>query len=374
VTKTGDDPVLAKPGIRAISPYQGGRPVEEVQRELGLTDVIKLASNENPLGPSKRAMDAVADAASSVHFYPDGNAFYLRRAVAGFHGVAPDQLIFGNGSSDVLQILGETFLSAGDHIVFPEQSFVVYSLIRDIFDARATTPPLTDDTYDLVTLAEAVTADTKLVFLANPNNPTGTYVTKRELDTFLDAIPQSTLVVLDEAYFEYVERDDYPDGMDYLRAGRNVIVTRTFSKAYGLAGLRVGYGVASADIVEMMNRARPPFNVNSLAQVAALAALEDSDHVARSRALNREGMDYLTTSLSRLGLDYVPSVANFLLVHLARNGAEVTQALTRLGVIVRPMQGYAYPLSIRVTVGSAEQNRRFIAALEEVLRENPEAG
>ena len=366
--------MLAKPGIRTISPYQGGRPVEEVQRELGLSDVIKLASNENPLGPSKRAMDVLAKAASSVHHYPDGNAFYLRRAVAEFHDVAPEQLIFGNGSSDVLQILGETFLSAGDHIVYPEQSFVVYSLIRDIFDARSTTPPLTDDTYDLRALADAVTADTKLVFVANPNNPTGTYVPKGELGAFLDAVPSSALVVLDEAYFEYVERDDYPDGMDYLRAGRNVIVTRTFSKAHGLAGLRVGYGVASPDIVEMMNRARPPFNVNSLAQAAALAALTDTDHVARSRTTNREGMEYLTAALSRLGLDYVPSVANFLLVHLSRSGVEVTQALTCLGVIVRPMQAYAYPQSVRVTVGSADQNRRFIAALEEVLREIPEAG
>jgi histidinol-phosphate aminotransferase len=365
--------VLAKPGIQTISPYQGGRPIEEVQRELGLSDVIKLASNENPLGPSKRAVDAIADAASAVHFYPDGNAFYLRNAVAEFHGVAPDQLIFGNGSSEVLQILGETFLSAGDHIVYPEQSFVVYSLIRDIFDARATSPPLTDDTYDLRALAAAVTADTKLVFVANPNNPTGTYVSKAEVDAFLDAIPSSALVVLDEAYFEYVERDDYPDGLDYVRAGRNVIVTRTFSKAYGLAGLRVGYGVAAPEIVEMMNRARPPFNVNSLAQAAALAALGDPDHVSRSRALNSEGVEYLTAAFVRLGLDYVPSVANFLLVHLSRNGVEVTQALTRLGVIVRPMQGYAYPQSIRVTVGSREQNTRFVAALEEVLREIPEA-
>ena len=365
--------MLAKPGIRTISPYQGGRPVEEVQRELGLTDVIKLASNENPLGPSKRAQDAVAHAAADVHFYPDGNAFYLRNAVADLHGVAPEQLIFGNGSSDVLQILGETFLSAGDHIVFPEQSFVVYSLIRDIFDARATTPPLTHDTYDLAALADAVTEDTKLVFVANPNNPTGTYVTKRDVDTFLDAIPPSTMVVLDEAYFEYVDHDDYPDGMDYLRAGRNVIVTRTFSKAYGLAGLRVGYGVASAEVVEMMNRARPPFNVNSLAQAGALAALADTDHVTRSRAMNGEGLAFLTAALCRLGLAYVPSVANFLLVHLSRDGSEVTQALTRRGVIVRPMQAYAYPRSVRVTVGSPEQNRRFILALEDVLREIPEA-
>ena len=365
--------MLAKPGIQSISPYQGGRPVEEVQRDLGLTDVIKLASNENPLGPSKRAVDAVVEAAASVHFYPDGNSYYLRNAVADFHGVAPDQLLFGNGSSDVLQILGETYIAPGDHIVFPEQSFVVYSLISAIFDARTTTPPLVDDRYDLAALAAAVTDETKLVFVANPNNPTGTYVTKRELDAFFAAIPESPLVVLDEAYFEYVDRDEYPDGLDYVRAGRNVIVTRTFSKAYGLAGLRVGYGVASPDVVEMMNRARPPFNVNSLAQVAALAALEDATHVERSRDLNAAGMAYLTASVSSLGLTYVPSVANFLLVHLARDGRQVTEALSRRGVIVRPMAAYSYPQSVRVTVGTAVQNERFIAALVEVLHEIREA-
>lgn len=365
--------MLAKPGIQSISAYQGGRPVEEVQRELGLTDVIKMASNENPLGPSKRAVDAMAEAVASVHFYPDGNAYYLKNAVAEFHDVAPEQLLFGNGSSDVLQILGETYIAAGDHIVFPEQSFVVYSLISAIFDARTTTTPLTNDGYDLATLAAAVTEDTKLVFVANPNNPTGTYVTKRELDTFFDAIPASVMVVLDEAYFEYIDRDDYPDGLDYLRAGRNVIVTRTFSKAYGLAGLRVGYGVASPEVIEMMNRARPPFNVNSLAQTAARAALEDVTHVERSRALTLAGMETLTAGVTKLGLSFVPSVANFLLVHLGRDGQQVTEALTRHGVIVRPMGGYRYPRSVRVTVGTATQNERFLGALAEVLQEIPEA-
>ncbi|MBT3270587.1 histidinol-phosphate transaminase [Candidatus Poribacteria bacterium] len=365
--------MLAKPGIQTISAYQGGRPVEEVQRELGLADAIKLASNENPLGPSKHALDAMADAATSVNFYPDGNAFYLRNAVAESHGVEPEQLLFGNGSSEVLQILGQTYIAPGDHIVFPQQSFVVYSLMGAIFDARTTTPPMKADTYDLRAIAAAVTDETKLVLIANPNNPTGTYVTKAQLDAFFDAIPSSPLVVLDEAYFEYVDRHDYPDGLDYVRAGRNVIVTRTFSKAYGLAGLRVGYGVASVDVVEMMNRARPPFNVNALAQAAALAALEDVAHVDRSREVNAAGMDYLTSALSGLGVAYVPSVANFLLVHLARDGRSVTEALTRRGVIVRPMQAYAYPHSVRVTVGTAAQNERFISALGEVLAEIPEA-
>ena len=365
--------MLAKPGIQTISAYQGGRPVEEVQRELGLSDVIKLASNENPLGPSKRALDALAEAVASVHHYPDGNAFYLRNAVAAFHGVGPEQLLFGAGSSDVLQILGETYISPGDHIVYPQQSFVVYSLMAAIFDARISTPLMRAHTYDLEAIAAAVTDETKLVLIANPNNPTGTYVTKTQLDAFFDAIPSSPLVVLDEAYFEYVDRDDYPDGLDYLRAGRNVIVTRTFSKAYGLAGLRVGYGIASPEVVEMMNRARPPFNVNSLAQVAALAALEDVEHVTRSREVNAAGMAYLTAALARLGLAYVPSVANFLLVHLGRDGRSVTEALTRRGVIVRPMHAYAYPQSVRVTVGTAAQNQRFIAALAEVLGEIPEA-
>ncbi|MBM3216814.1 histidinol-phosphate transaminase [Candidatus Poribacteria bacterium] len=361
----------AKPGIDLIQPYQGGKPIEEVQREMGLTDVIKLASNENPLGPSILAVDAIAAAARSLQLYPDGNAFYLKRELADHLGVDIDQLIVGNGSNEVLQLLGETFVSPGDHVVYSQQAFVVYQLVALTFGAQTTTPPLRNATYDLDALAEVVTPKTRLVFIANPNNPTGTYNTKAELERFLDRIPPEPLVVLDEAYFEYVEAPDYPDGLEFVRDGRNVIVTRTFSKIYGLAGMRLGYGVADPKTIEVMNRVRQPFNVNALAQAGARAALRDISHAERSRRLNHEGMAYLGRELARLGLETVPSVANFLLVDTRRDGAAVTNALLRRGVIVRPMASYDFPGSIRVTVGLPAENERFIAALGQVLGEVP---
>jgi histidinol-phosphate aminotransferase len=361
-----------KPGIETIQPYQGGKPIEEVQRELGIRDVIKLASNENPLGPSLVAVDAMAVAAKQLHLYPDGNAFYLKRELAAHLNVSPDQLILGNGSNEVLQIVGETFLSPGEHIVYSEGAFVVYELVAKTFGARASTPPLRNATHDLDAMADAVTPDTRLVFVANPNNPTGTYNTKDELDRFMDRIPPEPLVVLDEAYFEYVTRGDYPNGLDYLRQGRNVLITRTFSKIYGLAGIRLGYGMASPNLIELMNRVRQPFNVNALAQAGARAALTDATHVKKSRELNSDGMAYLETELAALGLETVPSVANFLMVHLRRNGLAVTQELMRRGVIVRPVANYGFPNSIRVTVGLPHENERFIRALTETLPTIPE--
>ncbi|MDA1190577.1 MAG: histidinol-phosphate transaminase [Candidatus Poribacteria bacterium] len=358
-------------GINHIRPYQGGKPIEEVQRELGIDDVIKLASNENPLGPSKEAARAIADAALNTHYYPDGNAFYLKHELAAHLGVLPEQLILGNGSNEVLQLLGETFLNPGDHVVYAEQAFVVYDLVSTLFEATVSTPPLKNDTYDLDALAEVVTPNTKLVFIANPNNPTGTYNTKAELDRFFEKIPTEPLVVLDEAYFEYVQADDYPNGLDYLRAGRNVLVTRTFSKIYGLAGVRLGYGIGSPGTLELMNRARQPFNVNSIAQAAGRAAIKDESHVHRSREVNAAGLSYLTAELDAMGLTYVPSVANFLLAHLDRDGAAVSNALMKRGVIVRPVANYGYAQSMRVTVGLPEQNERFICALREACDEIP---
>lgn len=361
-----------KRGIDSIQPYQGGKPIEEVERELGISGAVKLASNENPLGPSKRALDAIAETAASIHFYPDGNGFYLKNDLAEHLGVFPEQLILGNGSNDVLQIAAETFIESGDHIVYSDQAFVVYQLLAALFGARVSAPPLRNATHDLDAIADAVTPHTKLVFIANPNNPTGTYNTKAELDRFLDAIPEGPLVVLDEAYFEYVAAADYPNGLDYLREGRNVLVARTFSKIYGLAGIRLGYGISHPQTIEWMNRARQPFNVNALAQTAGRAALKDIEHVRRSREMNAEGLRFLEAGLIRLGIEFAPSVANFLLVHLKRNGAAVTNALMRRGVIVRPMGGYRFPQSIRVTVGLPEQNERFLCALSEALREIPE--
>jgi histidinol-phosphate aminotransferase len=362
------------PGIEKIRPYEGGKPIEEVRRELGLTDVVKMASNENPLGPSPQAVTAMREAAARVHLYPDGNAYYLRQDLARHLDVRPEELILGNGSNDVLQIVGETFIAPGSHVVYPERAFVIYHLVSTLLAARVTRPPMRDYRYDLPALADAVTPETRVVFVANPNNPTGTYVTKAELDAFFERVPDSVLVVLDEAYFEYAEAPDYPNGLEYLRAGRNVIVTRTFSKIHGLAGLRIGYGVARPEVIEWMNRARQPFNVNSLAQAAARAALADFGHVEKSRALNRAGMEYLTGALSALGVTCVPSVANFVLVLLQRDGAAVSQALMRRGVIVRPMAGYDLPHAIRVTVGLPSENKRFMVALQEALKEAPRTG
>ncbi|GIX06236.1 MAG: histidinol-phosphate aminotransferase [Candidatus Poribacteria bacterium] len=358
-----------KPGIEQIRPYQGGKPIEEVQRELGLQDVIKLASNENPLGPSPRALEAIRSAAKQVHLYPDGNAYYLKQALAEHLDVDPSQILLGNGSNEVLQMLGEALLLPGDHLAYSDQAFVVYDLIRAIFGAKATKPPLREYTYDLEALAEAVRPETKIVFIANPNNPTGTYVRRNELERFLDRIPETTLVVLDEAYFEYVTAPDYPNGLEYVRQGRNVLVTRTFSKIYGLAGLRVGYGIGRPELISWLNRVRQPFNVNALGQAAARAALEDQGHLEKGRRINQVGMAYLEEALRSLGLEVVPSVANFLLVHLKRSGARVAEALLRRGVIVRPMGGYRFPDSIRVTIGLPEENERFVAALREVLEE-----
>jgi len=361
-----------KPGIETIQPYQGGKPIEEVQRELGIRDVVKLASNENPLGPSPLALEAMAAAAKQLHLYPDGNAFYLKRDLAAHLDVSPEQLLLGNGSNEVLQIVGETFLSPGERVVYSQGAFVVYELVAKTFGARAVTPPLRNATHDLDAMADAVTPDTRVVFIANPNNPTGTYNTKSELDRFMDRMPPETLVVLDEAYFEYVTRGDYPNGLDYLREGRNVLVTRTFSKIYGLAGIRLGYGIGSPSVIEWMNRVRQPFNVNALAQAGARAALSDTTHVKKSREMNTEGRDYLERELTALGLETVPSVANFVMVHLRRNGLAVTQALMREGVIVRPVANYGFPRSIRVTVGLPHENERFIRALTKTLSAIPE--
>ena len=363
------------PGIMSIRAYQGGKPIEEVKREYGLDDVIKLASNENPLGPPPAALEAMTEALQNAHFYPDGEAYYLKRDLAAFLNIEPNQLLIGNGSCDALQILAETFLTPGDAVAYADQSFVLYPLLAKIFDAKPAAPPLRNAAYDLEALAAAVTPQTKIVFIANPNNPTGTYVTKQELDRFMDAVPEEPIVVLDEAYFEYAAAaDDYPDGLEYLREGRNVVVMRTFSKAYGLAGLRIGYAAAQPMIIDWMNRVRQPFNANTAAQAGARAALQDQEHVRRSRETNQEGLAYLEAAFDRLGVRYERSIANFILAHTPLPSEQVAESLMRQGVIVRPMSGYRFPLSIRVTVGSKPQNERFTAALEHALRGSADGG
>ncbi|HEY6085216.1 MAG TPA: histidinol-phosphate transaminase, partial [Nitrospira sp.] len=308
------------PDIASLSPYVPGKPIEELQRELGISRVIKLASNENALGPSPKALAVLAEEAATLHRYPDGGAYRLREALADRWKVTPDHIILGNGSDEILGLLARTFLAPGDEAVMADQTFVIYKMEVTAAHGKSIIVPLKQWRHDLPAMAAAVTSRTRLVFLCNPNNPTGTMVSAAEVAQFLSRIPDGVIVVFDEAYFEYVRRSDFPDSMAVVRQGRNAIVLRTFSKVYGLAGLRIGYGVTTPTITSFLNRVRPPFNANSMAQRAALAALSDDEHVARSRAVNQAGMEQMVKGLTALGLDPIASEANFVYVDIGRDG------------------------------------------------------
>ncbi|MED5463056.1 MAG: histidinol-phosphate transaminase [Myxococcota bacterium] len=353
--------------FETLTPYVPGKPVSETERELGITGVIKLASNENPLGPSPKAMEAVAAAIPSLHDYPDGGAFYLKQALADFHGVQPEQLVIGNGTNEVIEMVIRTCLRPDENLLYVQSSFIVYKLCTLSLGRSIKEVPLTNHRYDLDAVADAIDERTKLVFIANPNNPTGTYVTRDELKTFLKKIPDHVLVVLDEAYFEYVTAEDFPNGLQYLSDRERLMVTRTFSKCYGLAGLRIGYGISHAPLIDYINRGRQPFNCNTLAQVAALAALKDTEHLRRSRELNASEMTRVTPQLEALGLGVTPSQANFLLVDFHRDAGEVFQKLMKLGVIVRPMGGYGLTTCARITLGTESQNDTLLRVLPEAL-------
>jgi histidinol-phosphate aminotransferase len=354
--------------IRTLEPYSPGKPIEEVERELGIRDSIKVASNENPLGPSPRALAAIAAAVGDLHRYPDGSAFHLKRRLAERLRVAPEGIVIGNGSNEIIELVVRAFLRPGDEAVMADQAFVVYRLIVQAANGVARVVPLRNFTHDLEAMAWAVGPRTRVVFLANPNNPTGTIFRRAAWEAFLTTLPAGVIVVADDAYAEYVDDPEYPDTIHGRGDGRVPVVSlRTFSKLYGLAGLRVGYGVGPAVIMEAINRIRQPFNVNALALTGALAALDDDEHVRRTLAVNREGMGFLTEAFRRLGLAYVPSVANFVLLEVGE-GARVYEALLRRGVIVRPMGGYGFPAHVRVTVGLPEENRRLVDALAEVVR------
>jgi len=346
--------------------YEPGRPIEEVAREHGLDPrhVIKLASNENALGPSPRALAAMRAALKTAHLYPDGSGFYLRRALAKKLGVAMDNLILGTGSNEIIEFLYHAFVAPGDEVVAGDRAFVIYSIMAKMFQARCVEVPFRNlHTHDLEAMREAITPRTKLVFLANPNNPSGTRVGNEALDRFIRSLPSHVVCVLDEAYYEFL--NDPPPSIHYAM-NHNVVVLRTFSKIVGLAGLRIGYGVAQKDCIALLQRVRQPFNVNSIAQAGALAALSDAEHIRKTRRMTREGLRYLYQELQRLKLEYVPSCANFLLVRVG-NGAAVFEALQRRGVIVRPMGGYKLPEWIRVTVGRPAENRRFIRELSKCV-------
>jgi len=353
--------------IRTLIPYEPGKPIEEVEREYGIANSIKLASNENPLGPSPKAMAAIRAKLDDLNLYPDGDCFYLKCGLVKKLGVAPEQLIFGNGSNEIIELAVRTFMRPGDHAVMARQAFVVYQLIVQAVGGKSVQVPLREYTHDLAAIGAAVTAETKIVFLANPNNPTGTIYRRAEWEAFLAKLPQDVLLIVDEAYFEYVQDDGYPDSLKYQSDTRPMLTLRTFSKLYGLAGLRVGYGVGPREIISMMQRVRQPFNVNAPAQWAALAALEDRDHVQRSLAVNREGLEFLGGEFKKLGLEFVPSHGNFVLVRVGK-GQEVFKQLLSQGVIVRPMGGYQLPEHVRVTVGTMAENQKFIGALQKVIK------
>jgi histidinol-phosphate aminotransferase len=356
---------ILPPWSSRIRPYPPGKPIEEVERELGRT-AIKLASNENPLGPSPKAQEAIRTFLDRTHFYPDGGGYYLRKKLAELHSLEMDQIILGAGSTDLIELVGKTFLTGGDEAITSESAFYMYRLAVEDMGAGLVLTPMQEMTFDLRAIAHAVTRRTKVVYLGNPNNPTGTMFTAEELDSLLDALPPRILVVLDEAYYEYVQRPDYSHSVDYVRAGRNILVLRTFSKVHGLAGLRLGYGMGHAELIECLNRIRSPFNASSLAQVAGMAALDDHDHVARSVESNQREMKFLTEELTLQGVRYTPSVGNFLLIDTGRDCEEDFLRLLHEGVIVRPMKIYGFPTSLRVTVGMHEQNEEFLAALHRV--------
>ena len=359
---------LVPPYVASLQPYVPGKPIEEVEREYGVSDVAKLASNENALGPSPRALAAAREACARVNLYPDGSAFYLRRALAGKLGIAPEEVVVGNGSNEVLELVVRTFLGPDDETLTSAGSFVVYRLATQAHGRRCVEAPMKDHRYDLDAIAERLSPRTRVVFLANPDNPNGTWFGKAALDRFLAAVPRDVLVVLDEAYVEYVATADFPDGLEVRRRHPNVVVVRTFSKIYGLAGLRLGYGVASREIVEYLDRVREPFNVNLVAQAAGIAALDDVEHVARSRALVASERPFVADGLRALGATIWPSQTNFLLADFpGRPGKDLFEALLREGVVVRPMGGYGFPTAQRITLGTRAENGKLLAALGKVL-------
>nr|VFK56967.1 MAG: histidinol-phosphate aminotransferase [Candidatus Kentron sp. TUN] len=358
---------LVPDGVRSLQPYRPGKPIEELERELGITDIIKLASNENPLGPGPLARAALARQVEDLGRYPDGNGFVLKQALASHLSIAPEMLTLGNGSNDILELVARVFATREHEIIFSEHAFLVYPLVTRAIGAREIKTPATEFGHDLSAMLEAITDQTRVVFIANPNNPTGTWVNSVALDTFLQAVPDTVLVVVDEAYREYVDHPNYPDCVTWLPRYANLVVTRTFSKAYGLAGLRVGYAISHPDIADLLNRIRQPFNVNSMALAAAVATLGDTDHLQRTKHVNDAGYQQLTVAFDGLGLGYIPSVGNFITVDIGQSGEEIYNRLLREGVIVRLIANYGLPNHLRVTIGLEEENQRFIQALKRSL-------
>ena len=358
---------LAVAGVQQLVPYKAGKPIEELERELGLTRIIKLASNENPLGPGKKVLAAIQAALPALALYPDGSGFSLKQALAGKYAVDVNQITLGNGSNEILELVARAFLTPEFEVVFSQHAFAVYPIITQAVGATAVIVPALNYGHDLDAMLEAVTERTRLVFIANPNNPTGTLLSQASLERFIAALPNTCVCVLDEAYFEFVSHVDAINSIDWLKKFANLLITRTFSKAYGLAGLRMGYGLSSSQLADILNRVRQPFNNNTLALVAAEAALIDDEHLQETISVNALGMQQLTKGFKNLGLEWIPSAGNFVLVDLKQAGLPVYEALLRKGVIVRPVNNYELPNHLRISIGTAEENRIFLQALADTL-------
>ncbi len=357
---------LATTGVAKLRPYQAGKPVEELQRELGLDNIVKLASNENPLGCSPKVKQAIANF-DEYSRYPDGNAYTLKSKLAGIHNVSADQITIGNGSNEILELIARAILTPNHNVIFSEHAFAVYPLVTQAIGAKAITCPAKNWGNDLDGIVQLVNENTRIIFLANPNNPTGTWFSHTDFLNFIKQIPNNVIVVLDEAYFEYADKNDFPKAVECLNEYTNLVISRTFSKAYGLASLRTGYSISHKDVADLLNRVRQPFNSNALALLAAEVALDDQDFIQKSVELNSQGLKQLANTFDSMGLHFIPSMGNFLSVNLQQSGSEVYQELLKRGVIVRPVDNYGMPEFIRVTIGLESENQKFINALTEVL-------
>ena len=357
---------LANPQLRDLAVYEPGKPIEETAREAGVdpSAIIKLASNENPLGPSQKAVQAMRTALENAHLYPDGSGFYLCKAIASKLDLNSENVILGNGSNEVIEFLGHAFLNPGDDVITCQYAFIVYKLLATAFSVRTIETPSPDYLQNLDAALEAITPKTQLIFIPTPNNPTGTLVSQGAIERFMSRIPDSIIVVFDEAYFEFL--DDPPDTLRYVRERRNVVVLRTFSKVHGLAGLRIGYGIARRDLIEILHKTRQPFNVNSIAQAGAIAALDDEAYLRETKRIVDQGLAFLQQQFAEMRIPFVPAVANFVMVNVG-DGCAVFEKLLQRKIIVRPLKGYGLPEWVRISVGTMEQNKKLIAALKVVL-------
>ncbi len=358
---------LANLYIRELTPYQPGKPIEELERELGISNSIKLASNENVLGPSPKAIKAAGDALLKSHYYPDGGCFLLKTALGDFLKINPKQITVGNGSENILELIIKSYLSHHDEAIISQYAFLTIPLLIKSYGGKIVEVPALNYGHHIQEMIKAVTEKTRLIFIVNPNNPTGTFTTSSDLTLLLESIPSNIIVVIDEAYHEYIHAPDYPKTLSLLNKYPNVIVTRTFSKVYGLAALRLGYAISHLEIADILNRARLPFNVNSIAAIAAHSALEDHEHITRTIQMNNEGMSQLTTAFQKISLEYIPSLGNFITINMKQPTGDLYQQLLLKGVIVRPLNPYGMPTHLRVTVGTYEQNERFLRTLSSLL-------